>query len=422
MKRSLKIKAALVVVLSIWALVSLWPTIQLSRMSPEKRAELEATPEGAAKLDHLHGRAIKRGLDLQGGMYLVLDVDTKSVEQGTSDDAVKRTLEILRNRIDQFGVSEPDVRQEGTSRIIVQLPGLQDAERAKRLIGRTARLEFRMVREGAEVTTLIARLDKALAGKKVAADALKSIDEELEAADSTEVEAAADSAGVETAEAAGDSAQGDLLSDLGGEGEETVPGEGDWTSQHPLSALMGPFLKNRGAIPVADSNRPAVEKLLQSPEAQRLIPRDVEFLWGSEKVTGTDGSSASLLYLVEKKIELTGGEIRNAGVSPDPDRPPLLMVNLGLSKRGGLKFANVTGANVGRKLAIVLDGVVISAPNIRSIIRCRSETTVTSAFEVEWAQRMSLTSTAAAGPSSSWTPSRSRRSSRQVNSPATVTR
>jgi len=364
MKRSLQIKAALVVVLSIWALVSLWPTIRLSRMSPQKYTEMSATPEGVAKLDHLHARAIKRGLDLQGGMYLVLDIDTKSVEQGTSEDAVKRTLEILRNRIDQFGVSEPDVRQEGNSRIIVQLPGLQDAERAKRLIGRTARMEFRMVREGAEVTSLIARLDKALTGKAVAEEALKADDEELEdaATDSTAGQSS------QTAQAETDSSQGDLLSDLGGETTEESAEPQDWMSEHPLSALMGPFLKNRGAFPVSDGNRPGVDKLLHSSEAQRLIPRDVEFLWGSEKLTGNDGSPASLLYLVDKKIELTGGEIRNAGVSPDPDRPPLLMVNLGLSKRGGLKFANVTGANVGRKLGIVLDGVVISAPNIRTRI------------------------------------------------------
>ncbi len=361
MKRSLQIKAALVVVLTIWALISLWPTIRLSRMSPQEQAEMASTPEGMSKLDRLHAKAIKRGLDLQGGMYLVLDIDTKSVEEGTSEDAVKRTLEILRNRIDQFGVSEPDVRQEGTSRIIVQLPGLQDAERAKRLIGRTARLEFRMVREGAEVTSLVARLDKALAGKKVAQEALKELDEEQEPADST---APADST-VSPAEA--DSSQGGLLSDLGGE-ESPNDEYGDWATQHPLSSLMGPFLKNRGAFPVSEENRPAVDKLLASPEAQRIIPRDVEFLWGSEKLTGDNGRPAELLYLVDKRIELTGGEIRNAGVSPDPDRPPLLMVNLGLSRRGGIKFANVTGANVGRKLAIVLDGVVISAPNIKTRI------------------------------------------------------
>ena len=366
MKRSLQIKAALIVVLAIWAMINLWPTLTLSRMSAAKEKSLASTPEGVAKLDKLHAHAIKRGLDLQGGMYLVLDVDQSSIEKGTSEDAIKRTLEILRNRIDQFGVSEPDVRREGTSRIIVQLPGLQDAERAKRLIGRTARLEFRMVREGADVTSLLARLDHVLAGSETEVDstlaAQKKAETETIAPDSTTVKQNAQTASA-------DSSQGDLLTDLGGEDQGAADTTvNDWEKQHPLTALMGPFLKNRGGLPVSDSNKPRVDALLQTAAAQRVMPRDVEFLWGSEKLTGNDGRPAFLLYLVDKKIELTGGEVRSAGVSPDPDRPPLLMVNLGFSRRGGIKFANVTGANVGRKLGIVLDDVVISAPNIRSRI------------------------------------------------------
>jgi protein-export membrane protein SecD len=368
MKRSLQIKAALIVVLAIWAGINLWPTLQLSRMSAAKEKALASTPEGLTKLDKLHSHAIKRGLDLQGGMYLVLDVDQSSVEKGTSEDAIKRTLEILRNRIDQFGVSEPDVRREGTSRIIVQLPGLQDAERAKRLIGKTARLEFRMVREGADVTSLLARLDRVLAASGTLPDSVEAAvdqESELSASDST----AADSTSTQTAQAAAsDSSQGDLLSDLGGKEESSTGEVGDWEKQHPLTALMGPFLKNRGALPVSEANKPRVEALLKTPAAQRVMPRDVEWLWGSEQLTGNDGRPAYLLYLVDKKIELTGGEVRNAGVTPDPDRPPLLMVNLGFSRRGGIKFANVTGANVGRKLGIVLDDVVISAPNIRQRI------------------------------------------------------
>ncbi len=364
MKRSLQIKAALIVVLAIWAAINLWPTLQLSRMSAETETSLAATPKGVAKLDKLHAHAIKRGLDLQGGMYLVLDVDQSTVEQGTSEDAIKRTLEILRNRIDQFGVSEPDVRREGTSRIIVQLPGLQDAERAKRLIGRTARLEFRMVREGADITSLLARLDRVLTGSETAADSTSAAQEnggtQTIAPDST-----ASKANGQVAKA--DSSQGDLLTDLGGE-DQTENSVDDWEKQHPLTSLMGPFLKNRGGLPVTEPNKDRVDALLHTPAAQRMMPRDAEFLWGSEKLTGNDGRPAYLLYLVDKKIELTGGEVRNAGVSPDPDRPPLLMVNLGFSRRGGIKFANVTGANVGRKLGIVLDDVVISAPNIRSRI------------------------------------------------------
>ncbi len=372
MKRSLQIKLGLVIILVIWAMFSLWPTFQVARMSAEEKTRLASTEEGAARLDRLHDRAIKQGLDLQGGMYLVLEIDPSSVEDGTSDDAIERTLEILRNRIDQFGVSEPDVRSEGNSRIIVQLPGLQDAERAKRLIGRTARMEFRMVREGDEVTSLVARLDRVLAGH--GADA--ALDAELDAEEAAELETELEAEEVaelddeldaEEVASADELEGGDLLSDLGGDAP-TEPDPIDWASERPLSSLMGPYYPSAGGIPVSASSRDRVDALLERPEAQRLMPRDVEFMWGAEEFIGGDGRPAYILYLIDTRIELTGGELQNAVPTPDQDRPGLLQVTFTLSRKGGAAFSNLTGANVGRKLAIVLDGVCISAPEIRGRI------------------------------------------------------
>lgn len=101
---------------------------------------------------------IKLGLDLQGGMHLVLEVDTAKLPPGSDpSDAVDRALEIIRNRIDTFGVSEPIIQKQGKDKIVVQLPGLKDPSRAKHLIGSTALLEFRLVDSE--------RLDDAEAGK-----------------------------------------------------------------------------------------------------------------------------------------------------------------------------------------------------------------------------------------------------------------
>ena len=88
---------------------------------------------------------IKLGLDLQGGMHLVLRVDTAKLPEKAREDATVRAVEIIRNRIDQFGVSEPSIQREGVDRIVVQLPGIQDRERALALIGKTAQLEFKLV-------------------------------------------------------------------------------------------------------------------------------------------------------------------------------------------------------------------------------------------------------------------------------------
>jgi protein-export membrane protein SecD len=102
---------------------------------------------------------IKLGLDLQGGMHLVLRVDTASLPEKAKGDAVARAIEIIRNRIDQFGVSEPSIQAEGQDRIVVQLPGVTDRERALDLIGKTALLEFKFVSDDKE------KLRDAIAGK-----------------------------------------------------------------------------------------------------------------------------------------------------------------------------------------------------------------------------------------------------------------
>jgi protein-export membrane protein SecD len=119
-------------------------------VSYEEREELERK---AKILD----KVIKLGLDLKGGMHLVLEVDIYKLTKKTDpSDAVERALEIIRNRVDKFGVSEPSIQRQGKNRIVVQLPGLKEPQRALDLIGKTALLEFRLVDD--------ARLEEALEG------------------------------------------------------------------------------------------------------------------------------------------------------------------------------------------------------------------------------------------------------------------
>jgi len=339
MNRSLQIKLILVIAVAGWSLWSLWPTMQLAQ-------GVDHLPE--ARRESIANRAIKQGLDLKGGMYLVLELDETQLEEGADKaDAIDRVVEILRNRVDQFGVSEPVIQTEGNHRIVVQLPGLQDAERAKRLIGSTARLEFRLVREGADVNSLITKLDRTLAGSASSSDGSSA------ATDSTVADA--DSTGVQS--------DSTLVDPLGGEPVEIA-------SDRPFSSLLGGFDARFGGILVQAGNVEAVQRQLTKPEAQRVLPRDASFLWGKEEIQFGGGVTASILYLVDDEVQLEGGEIEDAYVSPDPDpaRPGQLQVSLDMTKRGGLRFANVTGANVQRKLAIVLDDVVHSAPNIQDKI------------------------------------------------------
>ncbi len=102
---------------------------------------------------------IALGLDLQGGMHLILKVDTSKLSKETRADAPDRAVEVIRNRIDEFGVKEPSIQRQGEDEIIIQLPGVTDRDRALEIIGRTAHLEFKLVSEDPEL------LKQALAGQ-----------------------------------------------------------------------------------------------------------------------------------------------------------------------------------------------------------------------------------------------------------------
>jgi len=93
---------------------------------------------------------INLGLDLQGGMHVVLKVDTSKLPLEGKKDAVERAIEVIRNRIDQFGVGEMSIQRQGKYNIIVQLPGVTDRERALDIIGKTAHLEFKIVSDNVE--------------------------------------------------------------------------------------------------------------------------------------------------------------------------------------------------------------------------------------------------------------------------------
>lgn len=107
---------------------------------------------------------IKLGLDLQGGMQLLLRVELDKLDPKDRHDATARAIEVVRNRIDQFGVAEPSIQQQGEDRILVQLPGISDRERALQLIGKTALLEFKLVEDDAAKTKAASESKKAPAG------------------------------------------------------------------------------------------------------------------------------------------------------------------------------------------------------------------------------------------------------------------
>lgn len=214
-------------------------------------------------------KRINLGLDLKGGMHLLLKVDTSSLTGKDKDDAADRAIEVIRNRIDEFGVRETSIAKQGEDEIVVQLPGVTDRDRALEIIGRTALLEFKLVSADQE------KLKAALDGKVAEGFELKRSDEDDE----------------------------------------------------PL--------------------------------------------------------------LLEAKAVLTGASLTNAEVhfsSAEFNEP---VVALKFNSEGAKKFADLTAANIGRRLAILLDGKIQSAPRIREAIPS-GEAVISGRFNVEQAQDLSI--------------------------------
>jgi preprotein translocase subunit SecD len=122
------------------------------------------------------------------------------------------------------------------------------------------------------------------------------------------------------------------------------------------------------AVVVDARNKQAVDLLLSTPQAQAVIPRQSVFLWDAEARPIEGGGRGLILYLSEKQPTLTGGNLVNATTRPDPDNPSTLNVGFQLDREGALIFGRFTGENIGRRMAIVLDNVVASAPVVQTKI------------------------------------------------------
>ena len=137
-------KMGITIVILILSGILLWPTIDWYTKTAAERTTMEARHEKPAHILNL-------GLDLKGGTHMLLELDVSKLDKKEKlYDAVSRAIEILRNRIDQYGVGETPISRQGDRWISVDLPGISNTEEAENLIGKTALLEFRLVNTSAE--------------------------------------------------------------------------------------------------------------------------------------------------------------------------------------------------------------------------------------------------------------------------------
>jgi preprotein translocase subunit SecD len=314
---------------------------------------------------------LKRGLDLQGGMHLALELDQgKKVSADPARD-IELALTVLRKRIDEFGVTEPLIQKSGDDRIVVELAGITDPARAKGIVQRSAFLEFR-------ITDKTTALDKAL----------PAVDRVLR---SLGVQAGLAAPAAPTAVQAllGDSAK---PADSAQAAAETGPAV--------LSALIVPAAGDAGAMPgaymVAETAFPRVDSMLNLPEVQRVLPRNIALRWQAAPTTvGVD--SYRFLYALEDKPIITGTSLVDAQAQLDPLTNGAI-VTFELDRAGGRKFGAETGRHVGDFMAILLDDQVQGAPPvIQSRIDRRGQITLGNRT-LQDAQDLALTLKAGALP------------------------
>ncbi len=372
-----RFQVLLVIAALVLAGFYLYPTLRLVTMSPEAKEAMDADA-----LASLRSKALRLGLDLQGGMHLVMEVDKSELSADEAEDALDRALEVIRNRVDQFGVSEPSIQKQGENRILVQLPGVQDAHQAKELIGQTAQLEFMMLRSAADFTETLRRVDEVLysrsdAGRKAAEKALT------------------DETGDEAAATDGDSAV-DAADDLFAQ-QDPVD---DPLALTPLTSKLR-FIQgsDQDQAWVAEDDMIFVESTLNDPAVKGVMPFGTKFAFGREWQLFQDGTRMKPLYLLTDRAELTGASIANAQVQLglDASYPNQPGVALTMTPEGAHEFATLTENNIGRRLAIVLDGNVQSAPGIRNRIP-RGNASITGGFDMENASLLSIVLRAGALP------------------------
>ncbi len=374
MNRSLQIRAGLTAVVLLFSLYGLLPTFKALSISSADREAAKDNPERLAEITDIDAAAIKRGLDLKGGMYLVLEVDQEGMNSSEAEDALLRVKEILYNRIDKFGVSEPEITTFGSSRIVVKLPGLQDPERAKNLLGQTARLEFRMVRPDTEIQEVLEKLDKLLlvdaAGTSEESEAEEVTTEET-VVEPTEDQDLVVAEGDSAAIAGTDSAStpfGDL-DDVLGEDDSLAEADAAYLEDHPFTGLIiaQPGIRGNTPLFVEEKNVARLQAMLDDPRVHLKL-RNMEFQMDMEAMDFGEGRFLRPLYLIDTKSIITGDQLTNANSTANPERPGQWQVSFTLNNRGARSFAKTTGENVGRFLAISLDGRIASAPVIQGKI------------------------------------------------------
>jgi SecD/SecF fusion protein len=462
------LRIILTVVFIAAAILYILPTYQDYQISKQLVGltgadSLDFVTKNADKIKKSRDGRIKLGLDLKGGMYVVLDVDVVKLLQDIAkkkddptlnqildelrnvpetsdtplldilkqklkdrglnlksyygevrdnesdvevklnkeiDNSIDRAVEIVRNRIDQYGVAEPQIQKIGGKRIIVELPGVSNPGEVRKLLQGTALLQFQLLKDPESAVKVMQAINNVLVGKQIT-DSTNTKSSKLDSLKNKNLLSAKDSTLKETAgknELKKDTTKTkkDIAKKDSNKKDSTKTNKKDSTKKSDTSKLAGDTsnLKDTSAANlseeefkvkfpffylvrlneqsgtadgyVKEQDKEKVDLILKREDVKAIIPSDVMFAW-SQRSFETGGEKIFTLYCLKKDAELTGKVIEDARSNIDPQSNTPI-VSMSMSTEGSADWARITGANINKRCAIVLDNVVYSAPVIRSKI------------------------------------------------------
>ena len=423
MFRDLKIRLIITILLASSAIYFLWPTYKQYLSNNDTLSEIEK--------QELKSNAIKLGLDLQGGMYVLLELDVPTLVEKTAsnpsdelkqiiksskdesissngdffnifinkinksdirlpkyysglrksnnsdeynndtvinllksnrDNALKSAIQILRNRVDEFGVSEPTIIKLGTNRIVVELAGIEDADRARKLIQRTASLELALVLDD-RTLNIFQSVDNYF----IANNPKEINDNEIKSAENNNL----NSENPEDILHKSNSQDQGELSELTLNFDDIPKPEN--IEENPFSAYIVDFVSEGYGVLLPFISE--VEELLILIESSKDVLRGGRFVWGNalRELNIGDGQFIKYkpLYYITNNPAIKGGMIRNpiARIAPPGSQNAgQWVISLDMNPQGARSWSRFTGSNIGKRVAIVLDDKVYMAPFINDKI------------------------------------------------------
>ncbi len=308
-----------------------------------------------------------------------------------ANQAIDQAKEVIRQRIDKYGVSEPNIQVQGSRRILLELPGVTNETEMRKLLQTTARLEFKLLKNDQKIVRAFKKIDEFLAGKEeIIEEPADSAVVDTTSETGTEVDVAeADTSKKDTTAVAADTSKADTINDpYAGLGEKEA--QEAYLKDHPFTSMFSTFfaqgprqqLQNVGyqianfpegnyyfRILKKDISR--FEDILRRANIKQFLPVDVQIAVGAKPINKQTGENPEFdvyeIYILKDEPEMTGEAITNATATLDPttSRP---VVNMSMDDEGSDRWAVITGNNVGEQIAIVLDERVYSAPVVQNRI------------------------------------------------------